>query len=306
MEGIIHCLENNFEDFLTYSETKEDDKRNLTAFVGTRWGGSFWHHDLEDPSVQAEFSRRVQRFLGLGEVSQLKPRVFVRIINDSRELDLALRLKDALRRVFFATPIYLLLIVDIQQTEGPMLVEGADGLLVYFLSADTVFTGRQATDDRQTRAKGYASAVAFAVDYWCGGADTHCVSQVYPTLDELCAACDQFNGGSPSNELYSPKPFKGHRLTTNSRTPPALPKLFKGRVVEFTLPENALPGGMVRVELFGEMVTLRLPKNASAGSVMKCTLVEGVLSVVMVMAASTAAMGFQAACAAQHMPALGR
>ena len=52
MEGIIHCVENEFEDFLTYSTFWVQDA--YTVFGGTRWGGSFWHHNLEAPLTRED------------------------------------------------------------------------------------------------------------------------------------------------------------------------------------------------------------------------------------------------------------
>lgn len=291
MEGIIHCFETGFEDFLTYTETRE--AHDLTAFTGARWGGSFWHHDLEDTTVHDDFSRRVERLLGLAEVPPSKPRVFVRLLNSSRELGLALRLKDVLKRVFPSAPVYLLLIVDIQQSKGPKVLAGpdGDGLLVHFMDQATVYqaVGQSSSTDYQTRARVYAAVIAFAIRYWSGGAEERSSLQVFPTLLHLSAACEQYDGGAPAQELYSPQYFKGHRLAATCRlAPAALPKLIHGRNAEFRLPEGVVPGGYVKVNIFGEDVTLQLPDNAAAGHLMKCSLVEGVLSAVMVIAASTA------------------
>jgi len=305
MAGVIHCFETGFEDFLTYTEVRE--AHDLTCFAGARWGGSFWHHDLEDASVQADFSRRAERILGLADVPVGKPKVFVRLLNDSRELDWALRLRDALTRAFPTAPVYLLLIVDIQLFKGPKRLEGmaGEGLLVHFMDAATVYKGAglDSAGDYQTRARVYAAVVAFAINYWSGGRQALSAVQAFPSLPRLCAACEQYSGGDPAHELYSPQYFKGHRLAVRRGAAPALPGLFHGKAAEFALPEGVVPGGVVQVNVFGEDVALRLPDNAVAGLMMKCRLVEGVLSAVMVLAASTAPAIATAACQLASGPA---
>merc|ERR1719453_121486 len=66
VEGIIHCFDRCFEDFLTFTSTAGEGHGK--AFLGTRWGGSFWHHDIESPKVREDFTRRIERLLGLGKV----------------------------------------------------------------------------------------------------------------------------------------------------------------------------------------------------------------------------------------------
>uniref|UniRef100_A0A7S4VTF1 Uncharacterized protein n=1 Tax=Alexandrium monilatum TaxID=311494 RepID=A0A7S4VTF1_9DINO len=290
MDGVIHCFETGFEDFLTYTEVKE--AHDLTCFAQARWGGSFWHHDLEDEKVQCDFERRVDRILGNTEVPSWKPRVFVRLLNSTRELDLALKLKDVLQCVFPLAPIYLLLIVDLQEVKGPHRLAGADSdrLLVHFLDSETVYknTSLETQVDYRTRTEAYAAVVAFAIRYWSGGAKEGLAVQAHPSLAHLAAACEQYFGGNPADELFSPQYFKGHRLAVKHRTAPTLPRLIHGRKAEFMLPEGTVPGGLVQVNIFGEDVTLRLPPNAAAGHMMRCRLVEGVLTAVMVIAASTA------------------
>ena len=80
----MHCIDMKFEDFLTYSTYQVVDQH--VVFGGTRWGGSFWHHNLEAPMTIEDMTRRVRRFLGLGDVPGKVPRVFVRIVNSTREL----------------------------------------------------------------------------------------------------------------------------------------------------------------------------------------------------------------------------
>ena len=43
------------EDFLTYSTYQMVDQH--VVFGGTRWGGSFWHHNLEAPMTVQDMTR---------------------------------------------------------------------------------------------------------------------------------------------------------------------------------------------------------------------------------------------------------
>lgn len=76
LEGVIHCFDNKFEDFLTYSTTFEQAGEKV--FGKSKWGGSFWHHDPACPQTQSDMMRRVQRLFGDADVPASKARVFVR------------------------------------------------------------------------------------------------------------------------------------------------------------------------------------------------------------------------------------
>ena len=43
------------QDFLTYSTYNMVDQH--VVFGGTRWGGSFWHHNLEAPLTVEDMTR---------------------------------------------------------------------------------------------------------------------------------------------------------------------------------------------------------------------------------------------------------
>jgi len=105
------------------------------------------------------------------------------------------------------------------------------------------------------------------------------------TLSQVSASCEQFFGGDPSNELYSPQYFKGRKLRLKSNMAVKLPNLIHGRNAEFPLPDGIVPGGALKVDIFGAELVLRLPQNAAPGHLMKCRLVDGVVSVAMVASA---------------------
>jgi len=118
MEGIIHCLDSRFEDFLTFASFRHEGA--LKVFESTRWGGSFWHHDLEAPGTKEAFVRRIHRMLGHGDVQATTSRVYIRAVNSTREVESALQLRDALQRANPQAYIYLLIIIDLQSVKGAM------------------------------------------------------------------------------------------------------------------------------------------------------------------------------------------
>lgn len=289
MDGVIHCLETNFEDFLTYTNTFE--KIGHEVFAGSRWGGSFWHHNLRDDSVKLDFSRRIERLIGFEEVPACKPRLFVRLLNSTREVDLALKLKHVLDHMFPDAPIFLLLIVDMQEVTGPMCLDGVDGLLVYFLDIKTVYDNMNSSSDvdYQARSKAYAQVIAFAARFWAGGASELAAACVFQSLTQLAASCKQWYGGDPAHDLFSPQYFQGHTVSLSTKAASKLPELFHGRHAEFKLPEGVVAGGLIKFNVFGQDVSMRLPEGAAAGHLVKCRLVEGVLSTVMVLLTSSVA-----------------
>ncbi|CAE7685781.1 cyb5r2 [Symbiodinium pilosum] len=84
LDGIVRCLDEGFQNFLTYSAFCDTNQHPV--FLGSSWGGSFWHHDLNNPNTHKVFGRRIARFLGLAEVACDRPRVFIRLVNHTGEL----------------------------------------------------------------------------------------------------------------------------------------------------------------------------------------------------------------------------
>jgi len=127
VDGIIHCFESNFEDFLTFSMVRDDEASKLQVFTGSRWGGAFWHHNPLDPKTKADCIRRIERMLALGDVPASKPRFFVRAVNSTSELRSTMKLKETLQRALPNTTIYLLVLIDFQIEAGPLRLEGDAG-----------------------------------------------------------------------------------------------------------------------------------------------------------------------------------
>jgi len=212
--GIIHCFNTRFADFFQFANTKDAGQHGI-SFQNTAWGGSFWHHNILDPEVRNAFQRRIERILGLADVPPSKPRVFVRTMNSSEEIDVTLQLNETLRRAFPGTKVYLLILLDMQDAVGPVRIAGPQGddLLFYKIPLAAAFT--TTIDERE---HGYWEALVFAIRLWACKADP--VSEV-PSLAHVKAACDPFDGNNPAVELYAPRRLMG--LPPPAPLPPTVP-----------------------------------------------------------------------------------
>lgn len=280
LEGVIHCMDVQFQDFLTYSTCWNQDQ--YMVFGGTRWGGSFWHHNLEAAITREDMGRRVERFYGRGEVPACKPRFFVRSVNSTRELEYAVRLREALQRALpSAGQVLLLLIVDLQSSTGPLRVAGEEGnnVLIYQISeAETSAAIAQGARGLKVCSEGYARAISFAIRYWAGDSDSQSSVRLFLDTAQLSAACEQWDGGDPARELFTPRKFYGQQLNVL----PGIPKMQKlfapFQVFNFVLQANVDITAPLQLQCFGRMLEVRLPQNACSGHVLQLFLHNGQLS----------------------------
>jgi len=280
IDGIIHCLNVQFQDFLTYSTSWMQDQ--YLVFGGTRWGGSFWHHNLEAPVTQEDMLRRVQRLYGVGEVAASKPRFFVRCVNSTREIDSATRLREALRKMLpEAEEVLLLIIVDVQSSTGPMAVAGeaGHGVLFYQISdAETSKALIQGARGLPIWSRSHATAIAFAVRYWAGCAGARSNVRMFADLAQLSAVCEQWDGGDPARELFLPRKFYGRRLDVFSGVPKMQRLCAPLQLFSFVLPADVDAEAPLPVECFGKYLRVHLPKGACGGHVLQLYCNEGQLS----------------------------
>jgi len=282
IQGIRHCLETDFEDFLTYTDVKEENGH--TVYANTRWGGSFWHHDIVDEKVQQDFGRRIDRLLGFGEVPQDKAKVFVRVVNSTKELDEALSLMEALRCKFPCAPIFLLLIVDMQEDAGPKCLEADEGarVLFHFVPRYTVHKpGLQGQEDFDHRAAAYAHIVASSVRLWTGGVEGMSLRR-FANITELAASCTQWDGGNCGVDLFAARFFMGAALARRGNTDCTLPKLVHGREAHIVLTKDDVFMGPLTLDVFGTNRKLDVPSSAKEGDIVQFRLVKGVLTVVLI------------------------
>lgn len=279
VEGVIHLLDTDFVDFLTFTE-EEGKGESTTIHKGTRWGGSFWHHDPSDPRTLSDFTRRIQRLLGLENVDASQPRCFVRAVNNTLELNATFRLRDALRRSLPSTPFYLVVLVDGQSSSGLFEIAGSESsnLLFVFIDEDAYGDGTRDAAERMLQIYGenYAAAVALALRRFAGDPKVPAPRSV-ANLSELIDLCEQFHGGDCSNALFAPARFKGQRMRVRDNTPPSLPNLIKARTASFILPATSKPGDTLSFGVFDGNYSITVPMEATPGSTIKLALREGKL-----------------------------
>merc|ERR1719277_422547 len=241
-DGVIHCLEKRFEDFLTFTNVTRPASVKQPVYASTRWGGSFWHHDPSAHNTSGDFTRRAERFLGLGEVPAERPRIFVRSVNTTLEVNSSLQLLSALRRALPKCEVRLLVLVDLQTSQGPRCVKGysSDELLFYFLHED-LFAGTPtqpgSTWTMERHAEAYAEALAFACSFWAGKENEDSVLPLQD-FDALEASIEQWDGGSATGELFFPRKFQGPRITIEPSLSDQQPRIAKQDTLIAPLPHG--------------------------------------------------------------------
>lgn len=277
LSGIIHLFETGFEDFLSCTVLKDTSHTTgeKVGYFRSRWGGSFWHHNVECPKVQEAFARRIRRLLGTEtQIDSSMPRVFVRAVASTIELDLTLRLHETLKQALPSSRIYLLMIVELQDDNEAITLSGKGGADVCLYRVD----GHLYVDDgknfsKQAHTEGFASAVACAISIWSGGATTSVSS-----LEQACARVDQMDTGDPGSEHFWPRRFRGQRLTI--RRTPRVPRLFHqaDEVADMEVPDDAEANDVFKMHAFGlGGIHVRIPPGA-AGQTIRLHRANGALS----------------------------
>lgn len=280
LEGIIHCLDVQFEDFLTYSTYSMQGQ--CFVYGGTRWGGSFWHHNLEAPVTREDMSRRVARFYGQGSVPACTPRVFVRVVNSTREVTCMVRLRERLRRALpEAQEVFLLLVIDLQAVPGPMAIAGPEGhgLLFYSIPEKETQTSLapQGFESFRLCSESYARAIAFAVKHWAGERGQEDV-RMFADLNQLSASLEQFDGGDPARELFVPRKFYGQQLDAFPGRAAMQRLISRMQVHMFVIPENLNAMVPFQAECFGKSLRITLPVGTCSGHYLHLFLNDGLLS----------------------------
>lgn len=303
VEGVIHLLETDFEDFLTFTVPKDGSHVNeKVTYTQARWGGSFWHHEPETPKSQADFVRRIERLLGIQpDVPASFARVFVRSANSARELGLTLKLYETLVRYIPASRIFLLILVDLQEAEEMLGLHGWPDVLVYRVPEET-FAENYKNFSMRACAENYAKGIALAARVWAGAVDPPSI-RILSNLNRLNGACDQMDGGSAGSEGFWPRRFRGQQIAL--RKPVTLPKLLPPQV-DVQVPEGARQGDILMTQAFGmKDIRLSVPEGAVVGQLMRLRLVEGAVSATLVAMAAATATATAAALVEASLPTAG-
>jgi len=223
--------------------------------------------------TREDMSRRLVRLYGRGEVPPTRPRVFVRCVNSTREVDSALRLWETLRQALpEAAEVFLLLIVDLQSTTGAMALAGECRVLFYQIhETQTCSATKQGATSLKCCAEGYAHAIAFATRFWAGDCETQSLVRTFSTLAELNAACEQWDGGDPSRDLFVPRKFFGQQLSILDGGVDMLALLAKIQTQNIWLPEGTVDTKPFMAQCFGKHLRVTLPKGSSGGHILQLT-----------------------------------
>jgi len=245
--GVVQCLDTNFEDFLSFKSIRVDGQ--LKVFESSCWGGSFWHHNPEEPKIREDFARRIHRLFGRGEVAQTMSRVYVRVANSSQELENTLLLWEAIKRTTPYANVHLLMIVDMQTQHGPIRIEtdALDGVLFYFIH-ESLYTEHLAKEPDmdgfqmlQLCSTWYCEAIAFATRLWSGDPDAVAEAAVFQNISDLCRTVQQWDGLSAANSLFRPH-----------------------KIADFTLPSDVKPEQELLAHAFGIQVKIMMPPEVCA------------------------------------------
>lgn len=206
--GVLRCLQNGFYNFAssTFSE-KHVAARDNTFYGGSSWGGSFWHHNPHDVTMQKNFARRIQRFNSLdGEVPASIARVFLISLNSSADLLLIPEVLAALQDMLPAAKIYLLVFIDNQSVQGPLRLPcHADQNVIFYRLGEELFADAGQQWSEQRHAEMYAEGLAIAIHAWAGSRGGIEAIPEVADMHMLHEQCAHFCGGDPSKELYWPR-----------------------------------------------------------------------------------------------------
>jgi hypothetical protein len=205
MDGVLHFLENKFEDFLQWKTTKDfpwDPDHGGKAYCGEHH--SFWHDDLSKPEEKKKYDRRIERFFN----NPVKKLLFIRAANELAEVSKAEKLLEVLNSAFPDNDVWLLILIDHQPAAQSYVLEGTNGRLMM-----------HTTDKRHIRTwmyyddvKAYEEAVMMAL----GSINSKYKSVRYrqprpvDSISALVASMEPFYCGNPQNETWDPKPLPRH------------------------------------------------------------------------------------------------
>jgi len=274
-EGVVQCLTSGFADFLTYKTTRIEGGHKVFE---TSWGGSFWHHDIDKQATKDQFARRIERHFGAKQVENPAPRFFVRVANSASELRFASKLLATLQCTFNKSPVYLLVITDMQNNDSLLHVEGTSShLLFHRVHKDLWLNSIPDPQVQMNRcADKYTACIAAAVRHWAQE-DIAPIQDAaaYASLDGWTDSYIEgwmvsYNGGDTACKGYSPlgEP-PGYMRVPDSRKPGDIinTKAF-GRDIALTVPEDAFVGCVLELRLVGELLSVRLVPDDIAAAAM--------------------------------------
>lgn len=129
-EGVIDCINNNFENFFPEKPWQVEKLGKWSVYRGKY--SSFWHHNIENLEIQQAFQRRFERFINL--LKGKKPILFVRTIisqNPEQELQQIKFFKESLQKKYPNLKYKTLFIIH-GQNMGTKQIKWADPEVMVF------------------------------------------------------------------------------------------------------------------------------------------------------------------------------
>jgi len=116
-----------------------------------------------------------------------------------------------------------------------------------------------------------SQAIAFATRFWAGDWETQSLVRTFSTLAELSATCEQWDGGDPSRELFTPKRFFGQQLSILDGGVDMLGLLAKVQTQNIGLPEGIADTEPFVTQCFGKHLRVTLPTGSCGGHILQLT-----------------------------------
>jgi hypothetical protein len=263
LDGVLQCLQSDFDDFASFSEIHVAEGGHK-FFYGSSWGGSFYHHDIEQEHVRQMFSRRIERFLGGSEGKIPASRVFIRVANSPQEVEESLSLMAALEQKFQDAPVYLLVIVDMQKTPRLLRLQNTNANILFYHAHEDLWMncGKDLLTQRHRCADTYADGIGAALRYWSEGLRSRVQAARVPDVKVLRALTENFDGGNAARELYRPQRLKDpFYLRVPEKWTPSITHIkasHLGKEYSFPVPRDCKAGLLLE---------LRLEKNSISAKI---------------------------------------
>jgi hypothetical protein len=258
-EGILQCLEKDFDNFASFTD-KHVTESGHKFFYGSSWGGSFYHHDIENERVRQMFSRRIERFLGTSGAERPASRVFIHAANTPREVDESMSLLAALEQKFQDAPVYLVVLIDMQKTARLIKLQSCSNILFYQCHEDLwMKCSYELLEQRHRCVDTYADGIGAALRYWSQGLRAPLQATRVADMRTLRALTEHFEGGNPAKELYRPQRLKEpFYLRVPEKWTPNITHIKaqkNGKEYTFAVPQGCKPGLLLELRLENERIT---------------------------------------------------
>lgn len=222
-------------------------------------------------------------------------RIFVRAVNSTAELRATPQLLESLERVLPNAQVRLLVLIDLQDVQGPIEIAGFRGKVLFYRISGAVWEGgvsKHGRDYMQRSSEAYTEAIAFAARYWSDEDETPIPAATFQSIPDMEAAVVHFDGGAAANESFWPRRFRGQPISLRHRQLhddadsaslreqrfPGLLHLRRDEGVQVCLPEGIKPGDFLQTTAFGRVVKTQVPAGACSGKMLHLYYKQGTIT----------------------------